>query len=63
MREVLLAEFNRHFCGIFHVFSHLAIAQKSMEKALHCLNLTDFDRNFTQIALLIKTFAGKSQTT
>ena len=40
MRKVLLAEFNRYFCWIFHVFSHLAIPQKSMGKALHCGNLT-----------------------
>ena len=40
MRKVLLAEFNRYFSGIFHVFPHLAIPQKSMEKALHCQNLT-----------------------
>ena len=62
MRKVLLAEFNRYFRRIFHVFSHLAIPRKSMEKALHCLNWY-FDGNFTQIALLIKTFAEKSQTT
>ena len=41
MRKVLLKEFNRHFCGIFHVFSHPAIPQKSMKKPLHCRNLTD----------------------
>ena len=40
IQKVLLAEFNRYFCGIFHVFSHLAIFQKSMEKALHWRNLT-----------------------
>ena len=30
----------QYFCRIFHVFSHLAIPQKSMEKCLHCQNLT-----------------------
>ena len=64
MRKVLLAEFNRYFCGIFHVFFHLAIPQKSMDKspALSELNWY-FDGNFTQLALLIKTLAEKSQTT
>ena len=36
MRKVLLAEFNRYFCGIFHPFSHPAIPRNSMEKTLHC---------------------------
>ena len=40
MRKVLVAELNRYFCGIFHIFSHLAIPQQRMEKALHCRNLT-----------------------
>ena len=40
MRKVLLAEFNQYFCGICHVFPHLVIPQKSMEKAQHSQNLT-----------------------
>ena len=40
MRKVLLAEFNRYFCGIFYIISHLAIPQQRMEKTLHCRNLT-----------------------
>ena len=64
MREVLLAEFNQQFCGIFHVFSYLPIPQKEHGKspALSELNWY-FDGNFTQLALLIETFAEKSQTT
>ena len=64
MRKVLLVEFNRYSCGIFHVFSHLAIPQKSIKKgpALSKRNWY-FDGNFTQLALLMKTLAEKSQTT
>ena len=60
----LTSEFNWYFCGIFHVFSHLAIPPKEHGKspALSELNWY-FDGNFTQLALLIKTFAEKSQTT
>ena len=63
-RKVLLTEFNRYLCGIFHVFSHPAIPQKEYGKspALTELNLY-FDGNFTPLALLIETFTEKSQTT
>ena len=30
MQKVSLAEFNRYFFEIFHVFSHLAVSQKSI---------------------------------
>ena len=40
MRNVSLAEFNRYFYLTFHEFSQIATPQKSMEKALHCRNLT-----------------------
>ena len=62
MRKVLLAKFDPYFCGIFHVFSHLAILQKSMEKTLHCRNLTGILMEVS-LALLIETFVKKSQTT
>ena len=64
MQKVLLGEFNQYFCGTFHVISHLVIPQKEHGKspALSELNWY-FDGNFTQPALLIKTFAKKSQTT
>ena len=39
MQKVLLAELNQYFCGIFHIFSHLVIPQKIMEKAQHCRNV------------------------
>ena len=63
MRKVLLAKFNQCFCGIFHVFSHLAIPPKEHGKspALSELNWYS-DRNFTQPALLIKTKPDKRKT-
>ena len=63
MQKVLLAEFNQYFCGIFHVYSHLAIPQKSGKSPAMSERNWCFDRNFTQPTLLIKTFAKKSQTT
>ena len=64
MQKVLLAEFNRYFCGILHVFFHLAIPPKEHGKSPTLLELDwYFDGNFTQLALLIETFTKKSQTT
>ena len=63
MQKVLLAEFNRYFCGIFHVFSSCYTPKEhGKSPALSELNWY-FDGNFTQLALLIETFAEKSQTT
>ena len=63
MRKVLLAEFNRYFCGIFHPFSHPAIPRNSMGKRPALPESWYFDGNSTPLALLIGTFAEKGQTT
>ena len=59
MRNVLLAEFNRYFCGIFHIFSHLAIPQQRMEKALHCRNLTGIVMKFHSTCIANKNLCRK----
>ena len=60
MRKVLLAEFNRYFCGIFHVFSSCYTPKEhGKSPALSELNW-NFDGNFTQLPLLIETLAEKS---
>ena len=62
MRKVLLAEFNRHFCGIFHIFSSCYTStENGKSRALSELNRY-CDRNFTQLELLIKNFAEKAPT-
>ena len=64
MQKVLHTKFNQYFCGIFHVFSHPAIPPKEHGKSPAMMELNwYFDGNFTPLALLIETFAEKSQTT
>ena len=63
MQKVLLTEFNRYFCGIFYVFSHPAIPLKEHKKSPVLTELNwCFNENFIPFALLIETFAEKSQS-
>ena len=64
MQKVLFAEFNRYFLWNFSYIFSSCYTQTENGKIPALLELNWYcDGNFTQLALLIKTFVEKSQTT